>query len=115
MSQEALNMILSGIAAFGGLAAAVVGGVAVWLAIRHDRQRIREREVVGGASRGAKCFGGRTVEASPRPGCSETSTRGCFQTHSRRDASLFKTHGEFSDRVRTNQGKNISNTGYAEV
>ena len=45
MSQEALNLILSGLTAFGGLAAPVVGGVAVWLPIRHNRQRIREREV----------------------------------------------------------------------
>lgn len=44
MSQQTLNTLLSGIAAFGAIAAVVVGGVTIWLAIRHNRQRRRERE-----------------------------------------------------------------------
>lgn len=44
MSQEILNTILSGLAAFGGIAATLVGGVTIWLAIRHNRQRRRERQ-----------------------------------------------------------------------
>lgn len=44
MNQDTLNIILSAIAAFGGIAAATAGVATIWLAIRHNRQRRAERE-----------------------------------------------------------------------
>lgn len=44
MDQQTLNTVLSSIAAFTGAVAAIAAAIGVWLSMRHNRQRGRERE-----------------------------------------------------------------------